>query len=692
MEREDSCGTQLIYGNCEFNSYGLDTFVERVKFPKCREYVVVSIIGPQSGGKSTLMNHLFDTKFQEMNPDRRSQTTKGIWIAKCVGVEPCTLALDIEGTDGSERGQDDTAFEKKSALFAMAISDIVMINMWCHDLGRENAANKPLLRTVFQARLRLIGTPDGQTALFFIIRDKSTQTPFKNLELDLRKDIKKIWDAVPKPQAHERTPFSEFFSVHVVGLSNYEFLKEKFEEEVAQLKQRLVNSTSSGSLPGYRRRAVPASAFSLMIQQIWKEIKQNKDLDLPSQRVMVATMRCEATADKTLGQFMESERWLSLQKAAETGPVQDFGKRVSSILYYYLSEYDKEVVDFDEGVRKSKRHMLESRALQSAQAVYNTMLVHLCSKSFEGFKVRAASLNPEKGFDESLRACILSSMREFRQWCADASLQHRNWSFSSIVEKLQRDIDVHAASFIRSAKLSELKLKYKEQLVASLTSQVDPAFGDGGKGMWVSIRRILKLETENAISRLSIQGFELDEKEFNAMRQYLSNIARNVVEQKARDNIVAEKVLTEMKDRFSRVFCYDSNSQPRAWKKKKHITVATEEAHSASLKILAVMATIDLDEKRNYDELFSCLTKEIEDSLPSSWNNVSLKDTLFTPVQCQRLWYKFKEMTQKYIVEATSSMEAHKRHKRTMARNIALGTAAAAVNVSLAVIGIPPLL
>ncbi|XP_028954025.1 protein ROOT HAIR DEFECTIVE 3 homolog 2-like isoform X1 [Malus domestica] len=648
MEREDSCGTQLIYGNCEFNSYGLDTFVERVKFPKCREYVVVSIIGPQSGGKSTLMNHLFDTKFQEMNPDRRSQTTKGIWIAKCVGVEPCTLALDIEGTDGSERGQDDTAFEKKSALFAMAISDIVMINMWCHDLGRENAANKPLLRTVFQ-----------------------------------------IWDAVPKPQAHERTPFSEFFSVHVVGLSNYEFLKEKFEEEVAQLKQRLVNSTSSGSLPGYRRRAVPASAFSLMIQQIWKEIKQNKDLDLPSQRVMVATMRCEATADKTLGQFMESERWLSLQKAAETGPVQDFGKRVSSILYYYLSEYDKEVVDFDEGVRKSKRHMLESRALQSAQAVYNTMLVHLCSKAFEGFKVRAASLNPEKGFDESLRACILSSMREFRQWCADASLQHRNWSFSTIVEKLQRDIDVHAASFIRSAKLSELKLKYKEQLVASLTSQVDPAFGDGGEGMWVSIRRILKLETENAISRLSIQGFELEEKEFNAMRQYLSNIARNVVEQKARDNIVAEKVLTEMKDRFSRVFCYDSNSQPRAWKKKKHITVATEEAHSASLKILAVMATIDLDEKRNYDELFSCLTKEIEDSLPSSWNNVSLKDTLFTPVQCQRLWYKFKEMTQKYIVEATSSMEAHKRHKRTMARKIALGTAAAAVNVSLAVMGIP---
>jgi hypothetical protein len=101
--------------------------------------------------------------------------------------------------------QDDTAFEKQSALFALAVSDIVLINMWvfplffietsfqdwanfrkfeiclatctscfdvfqvessfftqlnffclqclwrwCHDIGREQAANKPLLKTVFQ--------------------------------------------------------------------------------------------------------------------------------------------------------------------------------------------------------------------------------------------------------------------------------------------------------------------------------------------------------------------------------------------------------------------------------------------------------------------------------------------------------------------------------------------------------------
>lgn len=33
---------------------------------------------------------------------RESKTTKGIWLAKAAGIEPCTM--DVEGTDGRERG------------------------------------------------------------------------------------------------------------------------------------------------------------------------------------------------------------------------------------------------------------------------------------------------------------------------------------------------------------------------------------------------------------------------------------------------------------------------------------------------------------------------------------------------------------------------------------------------------------
>ncbi|TQD84623.1 hypothetical protein C1H46_029825 [Malus baccata] len=627
MMKQDICTTQLIHDDGEFNVAGLNSFVQKVKFDKCgTSYAVVAIMGPQSGGKSTLMNHLFGTAFQEMKMESgKSQTTKGIWIARCVSIEPCTIAMDLEGSDSSERGE---------------------------------------------VMMRISGDLDKKTTLMFVVRDKPSKAPPEQLEDRLMEETEKMWDAISKPQAHKNSPLTVFFNVQFVHLSNFIEKEEEFKKEVAQLRQRVVNSISPGGLVCDRKGVVPASVFSLSTKAMWTKIKQNKDLDLPAHKVMVANVRCEEISTDIFKKLMENTDWLALQKAAETGPVPDFGKRVSSILDDYLSEYDGEAVDFDEGVRKSKRDMLESKALQSAHAVYNTMLGHLCSKAFEGFKVGVTSLNPEKEFAASLRACILSSMHEFRQGCADAAVQQSNWSFSSIVDKLQRDIDAHASSY--------------EQIVASLTSQIDAEFGCGGEHMWVSIRRIFKLETENAISRLlPIKvSFELDQKAFNAMEQDLINLARNVVEQKARENIVEGKVLAQMKKRFSRVFCYDSNSQPRVWKGMNEIAAATKEASSASLKILAVMATIDMDEKPNYVEeiLFSCLMEETEDALPSSWQNVSSRDTIFTPRTCQQLWDLFKEKTQKHIVTASSVVEANEQRNRKLVE-IAARTAAALVKV-----------
>ncbi|KAJ7548962.1 hypothetical protein O6H91_07G034800 [Diphasiastrum complanatum] len=222
---------QLIDGKGNFNQAGLDSFVKDVQLGECGlSYAVVSIMGPQSSGKSTLLNHLFHTCFREMDAFKgRSQTTQGVWLAKAVGLKPCTLILDLEGTDGRERGEDDTTFEKQSALFALAVSDIVLINMWCHDIGREHAANKPLLKTVFQVMMRLF-TP-RRTTLLFVIRDK-TKTPLEILEPILREDIRKIWDSVPKPSKFETTPLDTFFNVEVTALASYEEKEEQFQEQV----------------------------------------------------------------------------------------------------------------------------------------------------------------------------------------------------------------------------------------------------------------------------------------------------------------------------------------------------------------------------------------------------------------------------------------------------------------------------
>ena len=41
--------------------------------------------------------------------------------------------MDVEGTDGRERGEDQD-FERKSALFSLASSEILIVNMWEHQV------------------------------------------------------------------------------------------------------------------------------------------------------------------------------------------------------------------------------------------------------------------------------------------------------------------------------------------------------------------------------------------------------------------------------------------------------------------------------------------------------------------------------------------------------------------------------
>ena len=84
----------------------------------------------------------------------RSQTTKGIWLAQSDKfVSPSTLVIDLEGSDGRERGEDDSSFERRSSLFALAVADVLVVNMWAKDVGREAGAGKPLLKTIFQVKL-----------------------------------------------------------------------------------------------------------------------------------------------------------------------------------------------------------------------------------------------------------------------------------------------------------------------------------------------------------------------------------------------------------------------------------------------------------------------------------------------------------------------------------------------------------
>jgi hypothetical protein len=126
-----------------------------------------------------------------MAEQERRQTTKGIWMSKNkraeggAGMAENILVMDVEGTDGRERGEDQD-FERKSALFALATSEVLIVNIWEHQVGLYQGANMGLLKTVFEVNLQLFVKDSKYVYLKRYTRDVLTLVePFPNLSCSL---------------------------------------------------------------------------------------------------------------------------------------------------------------------------------------------------------------------------------------------------------------------------------------------------------------------------------------------------------------------------------------------------------------------------------------------------------------------------------------------------------------------------
>lgn len=298
--------------------------------------------------------------------NRRRQTTKGVWmaIAESDDNNNNTIVLDLEGSDGRERGEDDQTFEKQTALFALAASDVLLVNVWCNDIGREHASGKPLLKTILQVNLKLFcsnnKTATKKTKLVFVIRDRS-KTPIELLEKALKEDVEQVWQSIKKPEHFANSDVSEFFDVGYFSLPHYLHENEVFVKECKGLRAALISSTDDEST---HESKVPSTALPTSMREIWKAVQENRDLDLPAHAIMVATVRCEEIATMCADAVEASDAIGMLCERANTPNASEcttLGKEIEAIAKTGFDVYDAETAFFDKNVRDMKRRELAGK-------------------------------------------------------------------------------------------------------------------------------------------------------------------------------------------------------------------------------------------------------------------------------------------------------------------------------------------
>ena len=147
---------------------GIMEFVEEKK--KSKSLVVITIIGPQSSGKSTLLNYLTGAKFHVS----AGRCTKGLNAMLLKTEFPDAeeiLILDSEGLFSTERA--DEKYDRRLAIFCFTVSNFLLINI----KGELNTNVKEVLQVAVYALKTMQETSnlsDAAARPHFVLRDINT--------------------------------------------------------------------------------------------------------------------------------------------------------------------------------------------------------------------------------------------------------------------------------------------------------------------------------------------------------------------------------------------------------------------------------------------------------------------------------------------------------------------------------------
>mmetsp|Transcript_29954 Transcript_29954/g.41475 ORF Transcript_29954/g.41475 Transcript_29954/m.41475 type:complete len:854 (-) Transcript_29954:192-2753(-) len=702
---------QLVSENGEFNRDQVDQFLSNDDVKKWgKEYKVVAIMGPQSSGKSTFLNAVFGTKFVEMNAAAgRSRTTKGVWMAQAPTIDNPVLVLDLEGNDGRERGEEDTAFEKQAALFAVAVADILVVNLWCHDIGREHGAGKPLLKTVLEVNLKLFDP--RKTVLLFTIRDK-TKTPLDCLAKLLTEDMNRIWDSIPKPPQLLDAKLTDFFDVKFAAMSHYEMLEADFLQDAADLCQRFAAPRDAeGALIQGASEAVPSGALRLHMERIWEQVKANKDLNLPAQKVMVATVRCEEMVRARLQDFHASPEWTTALAQASQLHLDHLGPTLWQLIGTQLAAYDDEAQFFDAAVREEKREELVVRMIAEMLVVFKQQLHVLHSSHLASFMDALAVQANSTAFATQAQALMSSSLSNFHASVLSCMpLPDKEHGESEEVGLEEWRLEERATTELLQKELSEhvtkLRAKLMEALVSAqckaLAEELHPALHsileEANPKMWEEVRQLLQDLTTHHTAILSglLEPFAPEEEEVIDFEERVEGHGREVVCGRVRD--AAAGAVVRMREAFQSTFQRDEKGMPQLWGARADIPEAAKKAKLSAARVLALLTVSELDEDeeslvggRQKGEFASGSSDSDSAPLPGQpglvlhilqdlltprssqenqssaslgqplWRGVPAERTFISPIKCRELWRQFQNEVEVFIQQAVSHQEAARR-------------------------------
>eukprot|EP00871_Galdieria_phlegrea_P002691 jgi/Galph1/3422/GphlegSOOS_G2100.1 len=453
-------------------------------------YTVVSILGSQGSGKSTLLNKVFGTHFTVANKKEFAKaTTRGICAAKCPQ-NSLLVVMDVEGADSRERGVTGKAFQSRLAGFASSLSDVVLINLWFHDVGRAEAVGYSLLKAIFVEAAKAAAEGGAiKTLLCFVVRDTDPSYTLEELKESLMEGALDIWHNINKSGEAVGSKLEEFFDFDFIALPHMRYEDEQFEENCKELRQRfLEESHSKYYLRSEYSKGIPADGFAAFSKNLWESVYENADslaVELGAgQEDLTAAYKCEqATSDILRDIAKETSKMLRSLEDGEK--ITNLGSKFGNLVNQSLGRFDNATSDVSASAMVSrKRRELEAVIDTSLNSVFVKQLQVLRENALSQFKASLASEEVPSDF------AFFTADSMFVREAEDSIRPGSSWSYNAERTDLQNTMHEISsrrkqliAQQIQSAQQQASALQYLQMQQAQMQAMQQQQYGGSG-GNW----------------------------------------------------------------------------------------------------------------------------------------------------------------------------------------------------------------
>ncbi|CAG8572725.1 1501_t:CDS:10 [Diversispora eburnea] len=543
-----------------------------------------------------------------------SQSTgKRIWMS--CGKDMSVLIMDVEGTDGRERGEDQA-------------------------FGLYQGANMGLLKTVFEVNLQLFqaARSNEKTLLLFVIRDHVGATPLANLSNTLTADLERIWQSVSKPEGLENCMITDYFDFMFTALPHKILLPKEFEQEVIKLRERFTNPNIKDYVfkPNYSKR-VPADGLH-------EQIMSNKDLDLPTQQELLAQYRCDEIATVAFEAFLGKIK--GFRQPIEAGKIlDDLGPNMEEIRNTTIKQFDKDASRYLAEVYKRKRTEILNKTNSQLHVFFTGQLKNLTKKSITSFTALVQEkLKGEYDFSEVVSHARQNVESIFITSAEAILLSDTDWTYDEEYTQLKESIDEIAAK-LRVEETKKMVKALEKSFQTQVNEFVSLYFKTPGPDMWGKVIRKFQQILENVENQL-LKRFNSSEEENSTAIESLRKRSWLQFRKKVDEELADNMFLLKLRERFEEKFRYDEEGLPKVWKPEDDIDKHFRKAREEALNLIPIFSNIKIPD-------------DLELNIPSD-EELDLEESLIILSETRQhdLTVRFKKESDAFYLEAKRSVVA----------------------------------